>query len=91
MSHLTVTVKFRGKRAQAEWLAQLETFCRALVAERVASDVRVQAVFPGDRDAKMAALFTVDLWGARRDMAQRFQGLRGLEYAELAAPRRALG
>ncbi len=91
----TLTLKFDESTAmtQREWKRQLEEACRTIIAQGLAGRARVHAVFPGDPDPEMAAMFTIDVTPLSNGLGEALQVVRrvpGLEYAEVAAQRRAM-
>jgi hypothetical protein len=97
MAEETITLKFddADSRPQREWKRQLDDLCRRLVSQGEVARARAHVVFPGDPDPEMASMFTVDLVPLAASgvsaALQRMRSLPGVQYAQRAAPRRAVG
>lgn len=97
MAEETITLKFNDadSRSQREWKRQLDELCRGLVVQGDVARARAHVVFPGDPDPEMASMFTVDVVplavGGVNEALRRMRSLPGVQYVQLAAPRRTLG
>ena len=90
MTTQTISIKFADQATQARRLRRLQEFCGQLLDAGYAKQLKVQAIFPGHQDPLRAALFTVEVDGARNDLSERFTALPEIEYAQAAPQRRVL-
>ena len=97
LAQVTITLKFAAGQqwSQRDWKRQLDGAGRDLVGEGKVSRATTHVVFPGDPDPEMASMFTIVLVtrtnGSVDDALRCFRRLPGVQYAQIAAPRREVG
>ena len=85
-----VTVRFGPTdHSQAELREELGRAVDVLVDEGVASDARVEPVFPGDSDDRWKGAFVVQFYGPAMRVAEALMALPGIQSAYPASPRRS--